>query len=407
MTVRKRGDFWSCQFRIDGEYHRYTFNGKKGQPLAKTKTEAKRLEEDLKHSIRNDTFITNPMFSKFFDEVYMPYSLKYKASSHDDRIRGKKLKQAFGKKRLNQITRRMIEKFLEDLLETKTKRGKNFSPVTVRKYYSFINSIFKMAIQEKATKENPCLHVSKTVLKKLPIWTKRDRWLNKYEPVEVEDEAGNKKYMTEEERLFAQFKGQSAHMIPICHFFLETGLRASELLGLKKKHVNLSDKPMYFKVDGIEQIVYPGEFLVERSKSGEARTIPLSPKAREIASVMIEDASNTSEFVFVNPKTKTRMKRIDASFSSACVNAGIEDLTIHDLRRTFATRLEERGVSETTIMRLLGHKSTRTTTGYAYSTSAAKREAVDALANPPKIQSECVKIVSKQVEVTKLKAVNE
>lgn len=410
MTVRKRGEFWSCQFKIDGEFHRFTFNGKSGQALAQTKTEAKRIEENLKHSIRQGTFIRDAelsVFAKFFDDVYMSCSRKHKTSWLDDEQRGRKLKPAFGNKRFNQITPRMVEAFLEDLLESTSKQGKKFSPVTVRKYYSFISSIFKMAIQEKVAKENPCLYVSKTILKKLPIWIKRDRWLNKYPAVEVTDENGDKKFMTEEDRLFAQFKGQSAHMIPICYFFLETGLRSGELLSLKKKHVNLGDKPIYFRIKGVEMIVFPGELLVEESKTGEARTVPLSPKAREIAEVLMSDASNPSEFVFVNPKTKKPMRWIDDSFRTACVRAGVENLTIHDLRRTFATRLEERGVSETTIARLLGHKSTRTTTGYAYATLAAKREAVDALANPPKFQSECGKSVSNETKETRLRVVNE
>ncbi len=410
MTVRKRGQFYSCQFKIDGEFHRYTFNGNDGQPYAKTKTEAKRIEENLKHSIRDGSFIQNAelsVFAKFFDEVYMPYSKKHKVSWEDDEQRGRKLKQAFGDKRFHQITRRMIEKFLEDLLQRKTKQGKSFSPVTVRKYYSFIGSIFKMAIQERVARDNPCRDVSRTILKKLPIWNKRDRWLNKYEPIEVEDEDGNKKIMTEEERLFAQFRGQSAHLIPICKFFLETGLRVGELLGLQKIHINLSEKPTYFRVDGIEMIVYPGEFLVEKSKSGYPRTIPLSFVAREIAELQLGDASNKSEFVFVNPKTSKQMHWIDTAFRSACNRAGLEDLHLHDLRRTFATRLEERGVSETTIARLLGHTSTRTTSGYAYSTSGAKREAVETLAKPPKFQVECVKSVSDEDERVVLKAVNE
>jgi hypothetical protein len=77
------------------------------------------------------------------------------------------------------------------------------SPVTVRRHYNMLNQLFNMAIRERATNDNPCRLVSRTVLKNLPIWQNRDRWLNKYSP-------------DEEERLFAAFGGirlaRSSHL---------------------------------------------------------------------------------------------------------------------------------------------------------------------------------------------------
>jgi len=43
MTIRQRGkeDICSSEFWIDGEFHQFTFNGKKGLPLITSKRQAR------------------------------------------------------------------------------------------------------------------------------------------------------------------------------------------------------------------------------------------------------------------------------------------------------------------------------------------------------------------------------
>jgi len=54
------------------------------------------------------------------------------------------------------------------------------------------------------------------------------------------------------------------------------------------------------------------------------------------------------------------------SFYTVLRKVGIENLWLHDLRRTFATRLAQAGVDLYKISKLLGHKDIKMTQRYAH-----------------------------------------
>ena len=238
--IRKRGrkGFCSAEFMIDGHTYQFTFNGKKGMPFITSKTEAREYEDDLKRQVTSglsmkDSDLKN--FAKFFNAIYMEYSRKHKVplSTEFDQYYGKFLLEEFGRRTLSQISPRMIENYLFKLLETKTQYGRPYSPVTVRRHYNMLNQIYNMAIRERITNDNPCRLVSRTVLKKLPTWQNRERWLNKYA-------------LDEEDRLFAAFNEYGEHLPAFCRIVLNTGIRPpKEVLAIKKEHVNLSDEAHY------------------------------------------------------------------------------------------------------------------------------------------------------------------
>ena len=63
----------------------------------------------------------------------------------------------------------------------------------------------------------------------------------------------------------------------------------------------------------------------------------------------------------------------------ACRKAGIEGVTWHTLRHTFASRLVNRGVDIVTVKELLGHSSLSVTIRYAHTNLDSKRAAVEKL----------------------------
>ncbi len=67
------------------------------------------------------------------------------------------------------------------------------------------------------------------------------------------------------------------------------------------------------------------------------------------------------------------------AFTNACVEAKIEDFHFHDLRRTGATRLAEKGADAFYIQALLGHSDTKTSQIYALATSDGLRRGVESL----------------------------
>ncbi|MEA2172494.1 MAG: hypothetical protein QOD00_86 [Blastocatellia bacterium] len=147
MTIRQRGKEGICssEFWIDGEFHQFTFNGKKGLPLIISKRQAREQEDDLKRQIKTGTFLKDSdlkNFTRFFDEIYVDYSRKHKTplATEFDKCFGKRLLDEFGEKTLAQITPRMIENYLLKLLQTKTRLDRPHSPVTVRRHDNMLNS---------------------------------------------------------------------------------------------------------------------------------------------------------------------------------------------------------------------------------------------------------------------------
>jgi len=271
----------------------------------------------------------------------MDYSRKHKTplATEFDKCFGKRLLDEFGEKTLAQITPRMIENYLLKLLQTKTRLDRPHSPVTVRRHYNILNQLFNMAIRERVTNDNPCRLVSRTMLKGLPTWQNRERWLNKFAP-------------DEEERLFASFNENGEHLAAICRIVTNTGIRPpKEVLAIKRAHVNLSAEARYCRVEKTDVLIPPRAVLIAKGKDGKPRVLPLNRVAQKVFKILVEDLT-TGEWLFTNRHGEP-MEAIKKGFNAACEKAFIEDLRPYDLRHTFATRLLDRGVHQYVISALL------------------------------------------------------
>lgn len=406
MTIRQRGKEGICesQFWVDGEFHQFTFNGKKGMPLITSKRQAREYEDDLKRQIRTGTFLKDfdlKNFAKFFNEIYMDYSRKHKTllATEFDQQYGKRLLEEFGKKTLLQITPRMIEGYLVKLRQTHTRFGRPHSPVTVRRHYDMINQLFNMAIRERVINDNPCRLVSHTVLKDFPTWQNRERWLNKFAA-------------DEEDRLFAAFNEYGEHLAAITRIILNTGIRPpKEVLSIKKAHVNLSDQARYYRVEKVDVLIPPRAVLVAKGKDGKPRVLPLNRVAQNVFTILVGD-STTGQWLFTNREGE-RMKAIKKGFTAACVRAEIEDLRPYDLRHTFGTLLLDRGVHQYVISALLGHAmpvsgfgyASRITPGYAHATWEAMVEAVETLEYPATTIQSAFAVVKSQLRVNEARKI--
>lgn len=305
-------------------------------------------------------------FGRFFDSVYLHYSKEHKADWKHDEFRGEVLKAFFAERTFSEFTPMLVVQFINERLKSVTKRGKTRSPVTVNKEVRLLSSVFNMAIQEGAATVNPCLSIPKSVKKKLPARNKRDRFLS----------------YDEEAKLFSHLRGRRAHLWRIARFDLETGLRKSELTRLEAAHVNLSATSRFVTISDRRVEVKPGELLVTRSKNGQPRTIPLTGEARRIAEVQIDDET-TRRYLFTSFRTGGMITEIKTGFTAAVRDAGLEDFRFHDLRHTFATRLNESGVDPFTIRDLLGHSTTAMSGDYTHTSPERRRAAINMMSRKP------------------------
>lgn len=136
-------------------------------------------------------------------------------------------------------------------------------------------------------------------------------------------------------------------------------MRRGEILSLKWGNVNLVN----------------GYIFIEDSKSGKSRKVPMNSLVLET----FRNIKRTHEYVFYNPQTKTHIKDIKTAFKSACRDAGIKGLRLHDLRHSAATRMVEAGVDLVTVSKILGHSTIQMTMRYAHPTPENMQRAVDKL----------------------------
>ena len=135
-----------------------------------------------------------------------------------------------------------------------------------------------------------------------------------------------------------------------------SGLRVSEVVALKKEHIDLSRQVIYIKL----------------GKGRKDRYTMLSEKASQVIQKYYKQYK-IENWVFQGQIAGRHLTIRSAQriFEKAVRNAGItKDISIHGLRHTFATHLLETGTDIRYIQELLGHSNIRTTERY---TQVAKR----------------------------------
>lgn len=346
MTVRKRKDTgkWVSDFYYAGERIVKTLK------FARTKKEAEQAEAVIMNQVFQQAygFDAKPdrLFENFVIETFLPFSEANKRSFRGDVSVCRALVKAFKSKTLRQITPPVIETFKQELLakpivfenkkkKTRTERKRTFA--TVNYHVRILSKIFSMAVDAEILESNPCRRV-----RMLRLDNKRTRVLS--------DE--------EEERLLLALN-KNKLVQEIVTLALHTGLRRGEIFNLA-----------WSDVDFARRVI-----VIQQSKSGNKRTVPMNSTVSELLKNMIR----RGDLVFPSPRTGVRLDDIKRSFGSAVREAKIDNLRFHDLRHTSATRMADAGADAFTLMRILGHSDIRMTSRYTHATDSAIRRAVETL----------------------------
>ena len=153
----------------------------------------------------------------------------------------------------------------------------------------------------------------------------------------------------------------------IFHTLTWTGLRRSELLGLRWKDVDLILASL--RVVQSVQRLNTGEFIVQEPKTASGRrTIALSPASclvlREHREKQEADASllgrqlAEDDLVFSHPDGSPRdPSTLTLAFRRLTRRIGLDGVRLHDLRHTMASLYLEQGVNPKTVAERLGHAS--------------------------------------------------
>jgi integrase/recombinase XerD len=148
-----------------------------------------------------------------------------------------------------------------------------------------------------------------------------------------------------------------------------TGMRVSELIGLKPDDLNLDDG-----------------YLTCTGKGSKQRIVPIGKEASAWVRRYIRDGRppllhrRTSPWLFVNARDGGPLSRVGfwKVLKGYGIKAGVNrDLSPHVLRHSFATHLLERGADLRAIQVMLGHADLSTTQIYTHVLEARLRAVYD------------------------------
>ncbi|MGQ0332758.1 site-specific integrase (plasmid) [Citrobacter portucalensis] len=166
---------------------------------------------------------------------------------------------------------------------------------------------------------------------------------------------------------------------------LYAGLRIGELCGLKWDSINFDRKTIEIKNSLNRVITYDGGVkkttLVETAPKTKKsrRTIPIPPFLCQLLKAM-KRKSNSEYVVSMKNGKAVEPRMMQIVYTKLLKAAGMDYVSFHTLRHTFATRAIEAGADVKTVSEILGHANTMITVNrYAHSLFEQKRKLMDKL----------------------------
>jgi len=267
-----------------------------------------------------------------FGEQYLDYAKANKRSWLRDEQILKHLNPAMGKTQLGDIGALQIERYKLDRLK------QSASPATVNREVALLKHMFNKA-------EHWQLFFGRNPVKGVKFLEEDNLQIRSLSEAE-------------EEKLL---ECCSPYLQDLVKFAIHTGLRIGEILNLKWEEVDLENAV-------IQMLVRKNRRMLE---------VPLNDTA--LAVVNGWSGLRKCQYVFYNPETGGQWKDLWLGLNKACSKAGLNDVTWHTFRHTFASRLTRSGADLVTVKELLGHSSVAVTMRYAHTNREAKRRAVGLL----------------------------
>jgi integrase len=258
-------------------------------------------------------------FGALFGEYLEKYSKVHKRSwAYDEREVNKFLSRWF-KRKISSFDRAEIERL-------HAKIGKENGIYQANRLLERIRSIFNKAIEWGWQGQNPAIGVKKFKEQS------RDRFL---QPDELP-------------RFFAALSNEPNETArDFIMISLLTGARKSNTLAMQWRDINFSS----------------ATWRIEQTKNGDAQTIHLPEQAMEILTA--RKLASESGWVFEGSGRSGHLADPKKAWQRILAEAGIENLRIHDLRRTLGSYQAATGANGYIIGKSLGHRSQQSTAIYA------------------------------------------
>lgn len=264
------------------------------------------------------------------------------------------IKPLLGKKRIGEVTRADVEKFMRDVANGKTavdektkKHGRAIvegGKGTATRTVGLLGGIMSFAVSRHMRSDNPVRGVKRYADKK------GETFLSPSDLAKLGAAL-----------VAAEQAGANPSAIAIIRLLAFTGARKSEIATLKWSEVDLER----------------GYLRLGDSKTG-AKVIPIGAPARELLAAL--PVMEGSPHVFPSATGESYFQGVEKVWRNVRASAGFATLRLHDLRHSFASAGLARGDALPVIGAILGHADVKTTSRYAHLADDPVKAAADGIA---------------------------
>ena len=278
----------------------------------------------------------------------------------------------FGPEPLDTIKRKDIK----DLMCSKL--GEGLTPGTVRNIKACLSGIFTSAVEDEIIVVNPAARLGKQI----------NKMIKKQDPKQDINP-----FTREEAQLFLKTaKWYCPRYYPAFMCALRTGVRLSELIGLKPGDIDFNSRFIE-----VRRGIVLGRMTTP--KSGKTRRVDMSRQLADVLKTHLFETKKETlrrgwkelpQRLFYNENGR----ELDPNnfrkryFYKCLEKAGLRRIRLHDLRHTFASLLISQGESLAYVRDQMGHHSIQITVDiYGHLVPGSNREAVDKLDDVPHLSA--------------------
>ena len=192
----------------------------------------------------------------------------------------------------------------------------------------------------------------------------------------LKEHSGRITYLTVEqiERFLKVAEGdQNRQIHPFIRIGLDTSMRKTEILSIRREHINLQQLVIY----------------IPKAKAG-AREQPITADLGEYLAAYVSTLRPGEQWLFPSPAAKAgRTVNLDKPFRRCVLAAGLDvkQVVRHTLRHTAITHLVQAGVDLPTVKRISGHKNLSMVERYSHQNGSHIQSAMDKLSERYKIKT--------------------
>ena len=380
-SIEKRGNSYrikvSCGYKADGKQvtQKMTWTPQEGMTEKQIEKELQRQAVLFEEDCKRGQIVSAVKFETFAEEWFEDYAkLNLKSTTFArQRQLTKRVYAAIGHIRLDKLTTREIQKFINSLAKdgVNENTGKALSRKTMVHYLSFISTVIDFAIKMDMLTDNPCRRVT------IPKGSKKERQILTIEQTE---------------EFFKLLQNAPLKYRAFFTLDIYSGLRRGEMLGLEWKDIDFQTGVIhvqrtsnYTKAKGIYTDTTKTESSVRFVKVPmEIIEILMIYKAEQDEErIRLGDKWNDTDRLFVkwdgqpmNPQTPYGWLK------EFCEKNNFPFYGIHQFRHLHTSLLIGAGIDPTTVSGILGHSQVSTTLNlYSHMFRENQVKACDAVAN--------------------------